>query len=131
MDATITERFAAIVNLAQMVFGTVTYHTDSTHKRALLNLQGTYGHYRVFVTELFSEERRKYRYYVLLDNWVVAGFDNSPDPRAIRLKYGKIGSSHAGEYIPHLHQKGKTSLTLTEEMSFEKFVAWVEFHVSC
>jgi hypothetical protein len=30
---------------------------------------------------------------------VEAGLDNSPDPRAISLKYGKFGKEHAGENI--------------------------------
>jgi hypothetical protein len=55
---------------------------------------------------------------------VEAGFDNSPDPRAIRLKYGKIGKDHAGEQVPHLHLEDKTRLLLTDEMTFTSFVAW-------
>jgi len=67
---------------------------------------------------------RKYRYYVLRGEWVEAGFDNSPDPRAIRLKYGKIGKEHAGENIPHLHLDDKGRLSLTEEITFTAFVEW-------
>ncbi len=59
-------------------------------------------------------------------NWVEAGFDNTPDPRAIRLKYGEIGQEHAGELVPHLHSKDKTRLSLTEEMTFAEFVRWVK-----
>jgi hypothetical protein len=80
----------------------------------------------VFVTELISDEGRQYRYYVLRGDWVEAGFDNSPDPRAIRLKYGSIGQTHAGEPIPHLHRKNKAELFLTDEMSFIAFVHWLK-----
>ncbi|MEW6404455.1 MAG: hypothetical protein AB1649_21885 [Chloroflexota bacterium] len=59
------------------------------------------------------------------EEWVEAGFDNSPDPRAIRLKYGKIGKEYAGENIPHLHLDDKSRLSLTEEMTFTSFVEWV------
>ena len=59
-------------------------------------------------------------------NWVEAGFDNAPDPRAIRLKFGKVGQEHAGELIPHLHSEDKTRLSLTEEMTFAEFVRWVK-----
>jgi hypothetical protein len=69
---------------------------------------------------------RKYSYYVLHGKWVEAGFDNSPDPRAIRLKYGEIGQAHAGEHIPHLHLEDKMQLSLTEEMTFTEFVSWVK-----
>ncbi|QTA91560.1 Uncharacterized protein dnm_076300 [Desulfonema magnum] len=104
----------------------MSYHTDITPKRAILNLHAKYGSCRVFVTELFSDSIRKYRYYVLMGNRVEAGFDNSPDPRAIRLRYGKIGEEHAGEHIPHLHREDKTEMTLTKEMTFEDFVRWLE-----
>ncbi|MGF1518388.1 MAG: hypothetical protein ACFCVB_11360 [Nodosilinea sp.] len=63
---------------------------------------------------------------MLRGNYVEAGFDNSPDPRALRLKYGNIGQSHAGEYIPHLHQSDKTELVLTDEIFFEAFVHWLK-----
>ena len=43
---------------------------------------------------------------------VEAGFDNAPDPRAIRLKYEKIGEEHTGENVPHLHREDKTQLYL-------------------
>jgi hypothetical protein len=67
----------------------------------------------------------KYRYYVMRGDWVEAGFDNASDPRAIRLKYGKIGEEHAGENIPHMHREDKSRLYLTEELSFQDFVGWL------
>ncbi|WP_417913898.1 hypothetical protein [Candidatus Electronema sp. JM] len=75
---------------------------------------------------MFSDKLRKYRYYVLQGNRVEAGFDNAPDPRAIRMKYGKIGKEHADENIPHLHLDDKTSMVLTEEMMFSDFVEWLQ-----
>ena len=82
--------------------------------------------YRIVVTELFSDDIRKYHYYVLRGEWVEAGFDNSPDPRALRLKYGRIRRAHAGEPVPHLQRHDKTELSLTEEMTFEAFVHWLQ-----
>ena len=102
---------------------------DATPARALLRIQAQYGPYRVFITELSDENSRKYRYYVLQGNEVEAGFDNSPDPRALRLKYGQIGAEHVGEYIPHLHRANKTQLLLTEEMSCVDFVHWLHQHL--
>ncbi|PSN10041.1 hypothetical protein C7293_29530 [filamentous cyanobacterium CCT1] len=113
--------------LAEAAFHAVQHITDTTPKRSILRLEARYGSYRVLVTELFSDDRsRKYRYYLLQDNYVEAGFDNSPDPRAIRLKYGNIGQAHAGEHVPHLHQADKTELTLTDEMVFQTFVQWLQ-----
>ncbi len=54
------------------------------------------------------------------------GFDNAPDPRAIRMKYGKIGKEHAGENIPHLHLDEKTKIVLTEEIRFSDFFEWLQ-----
>ena len=68
---------------------------------------------------------RKYSYYLLADDIVIVGFDNSADPRAIRLKYGTIGQEHVGNLVPHAHYENKSRLVLTEEMTFQDFVTWV------
>ena len=80
MDKKITDYFNDVIGLAQATFETVESIADVTPARAILRLQCQYGLYRVLVTELFSDEIRKYRYYVLLGDRVEAGFDNSPDP---------------------------------------------------
>ena len=126
MDAEIADYFAGVIQLAETTFTTFQQSIDSTPKRSILRLEATYGIYKVLVTELFSDQNRKYRYYLLKGNYVEAGFDNSSDPRALRLKYGVIGQSHLGEYIPHLHQVDKTELSLTDEIFFETFVRWLK-----
>ena len=126
MDEKTARYFADVIQLARSVFDEVVVEMDTTPERSILRLQADFGEYRVFVTELFSESARKYQYYVLRGDFVEAGFDNSPDPRAIRLKYGEIGKEHAGEIISHLHLENKTSLSLTEEMSFSSFVEWLK-----
>ncbi|MDQ3004832.1 MAG: hypothetical protein M3R47_05545 [Chloroflexota bacterium] len=126
MDEKTSRHFAEIIELAESVFENVTYKIDATPDRSILRIEAEYGKYQILVTELFSDRLRKYRYYVMRGDWVEAGFDNSPDPRALRLKYGKIGEEHAGENIPHLHREDKTRLYLTEEMTFAGFVDWVK-----
>lgn len=126
MDEKTSRHFAEIIELAQTVFENVTYEIDATPDRSILRMNADYGKYQILVTELFSDGIRKYRYYVMFGNSVEAGFDNAPDPRAIRLKYGKIGEEHAGENVPHLHQEDKTKLSLTEEMTFQDFVDWLK-----
>jgi len=126
LDEKASRHFAEIIELAQSVFENVVYEIDTTPNRAILRIEAEYGEYQILVTELFSDGLRKYRYYVMRGNWVEAGFDNSPDPRAIRLKYGKIGKEHAGENIPHSHREDKTRLYLTEEMAFADFVRWLK-----
>lgn len=126
MDEKTSRHFAEIIELAQSVFENVTYEIDATPDRSILRINAEHGKYQILVTELFSDGLRKYRYYVMRGDWVEAGFDNAPDPRAIRLKYGKIGEEHAGENLPHLHREDKSRLYLTEEMSFQDFVDWVK-----
>jgi hypothetical protein len=126
LDEKTSRHFAEIIELAQSVFENVTYEIDSTPDRSILRIEAEHGKYKILVTELFSEEIRKYRYYVMRGDWVEAGFDNAPDPRAIRLKYGKVGKKHTGENIPHLHREDKTQLYLTEEMTFHDFIDWLK-----
>ena len=128
MDSEAPENFAEIIDLAQSVFEDVRYVTDATPERAILRLEGNYGPYRVLVTELISEVR-KYRYYVLRGDLVEAGFDNSPDPRALRLRYGQLAKRHVGELIPHLHLEDKTRLFLTEDITFSAFIDWLKNNI--
>ncbi len=129
METETTKYLDDLIELAQSSFDEVEYKIDSTPERAILRITAKYGQYRVFVTELLSYLSRQYRYYLLRGNWVEAGFDNSPDPRAIRLKYGKIGKEHAGEHVPHFHLEDKTRLELTDEMTFFSFVTWLEENI--
>lgn len=131
MDAKITEHFASIIDFAQNTFEQLSYNTDITPQRAILNIQGKYGQWRIFITELFSDNIRKYRYYVLIDDYVEIGFDNSPDPRAIRLRYGKIGKKYSGKHIPHLHLENKTKMILTKEVTFKNFTSWLKSNLNC
>jgi len=130
LDKKATEYFADVIASASSILEHIEYKTDITPKRAILTLYGKYGLYQVFVTELFSDEIRKYRYYILKEKRVEAGFDNSPDPRAIRMKYGRIGKDHSGEYIPHLHLQDKTEMILTEEMRFADFAEWLKANIT-
>ena len=126
MDEKNSRHFAEIIKLAESVFENVVYEIDATPDRSILRIEAEYAKYQILVTELFSDGLRKYRYYMMRGDRVEAGFDNAPDPRAIRLKYEKIGEEHAGENVPHLHREDKTQLYLTEEMIFQDFVDWVK-----
>jgi len=106
LDTEAKEYFANVIALSQGIFEAVQYTTDITPKRAILRLQAQYKQYRILITELFDVRIRKYRYYVLREKRIEAGFDNSPDPRAIRLKYGRISKDHVGEPVPHLQSRG-------------------------
>ena len=130
MGATIAEHCARIRALARSHLDEVqTLEENHTPERSLLRLLARYGRYRIFITEIISRRVRKYRYYVLDGERVVAGFDNAADPRALRLKYGHIGREHAGELIPHLHLEDKNKIELTGEMECADFIAWLKIHL--
>lgn len=103
---------------------------DHAPERSILRLGARYVRFVVLITEIVTRELRKYRYYVLDGDRVVVGFDNAPDPRALRAKYGRIGQEHAGEMIPHLHLEDKTQLVLTEEMDCQAFLSWLTTHLA-
>jgi hypothetical protein len=125
LDPHAPDYFADVIQLVRATFTNVEVEIDTTPVRALLRIQARYGLYRIFITEVSDDSGRKYRYYVLRENEVVVGFDNSPDPRALRLKYGQIGEEHIGEAIPHVHRENKTQLLLTEGITCADFVHWL------
>jgi hypothetical protein len=103
---------------------------DETPVRAIVRIQARYGPYRIFVTELRDAITHKYRYYVLQGQAVIVGFDNSPDPRALRLRYGRIGNEQVRETVPHQHAENKTQVLLTKEFFFSDFVSWLQENLS-
>jgi len=131
LDPETTDHFARIVELAKAILDNVNVITDSTPERAILRIEAEYRGLRVIAAELLvAGKERKYSYYVLQGNDVVAGFDNSPDPRALRQKYGRIGSLHERMPIPHMHTEGKQDLELTEEFFFHSFLEWLSNYAS-
>ena len=130
MDATPASDFARIIALARAHLELVqVVEEDHSPERAILRLTARHGRYRVFITEIVSRTSRQYRYYVLDGDIVVAGFDNAPDARALRLRYGRQRKKHIGELIPHLHLRDKTQLELTEEMTCAAFLTWLQADV--
>lgn len=129
MDPEIAEHFARIARQARLYLQNVEIMTDATPDRAILRLTAQRGPLRIIVTELSTDGERKYNYYALQGDYVLAGFDNSADPGAIRLKYGRIGSAHANELVPHLHTENKQRLELTDDFGFDSFLEWLRQNV--
>lgn len=100
---------------------------DERPDRSLLELWGHWGSYHVRLHEVVSPTMtRKYAYYVLEGSRVISGFDNAPDPRALRLKYSKASGQHQHEPIPHRHGVDKKDIELTDEMTCQLFTEWVQ-----
>ena len=103
---------------------------DDQADRCLLEMSGHYGSYRVNLLEVIASDLlRKYAYYVLEGDRVIAGFDNAPDAQVRRLKYGPVHTLHRYERIPHRHTAGKAGIELTSEMSCADLIAWVKAHL--
>ncbi len=120
--------FTAIIQKANRVLRDVRFLRETVHRsHAVLNLEGSWGNYRIVASEIHRNNGTvKYSYYVLdKNNVMVAGFDNSPDRFALRLKYGPTFSAHLHEELPHQHPPDG-DIRLTEWMDFEEFLAWVE-----
>lgn len=121
--------FAELIRQIEEQFGEckIVEH-DHTPRRSILVVVCRYGAYTVRITEIVGQTERKYRYYVLESDAVVAGFDNAADPRVVQKKYGRAYRQHIGELIPHLHLENKSKLELTEEMTVGRFIDWLRVH---
>ena len=130
--ASTSEHFDRVLILCQTVCESVNLIIrDERPERALLKLTTRYGDFDLYISELvFPDESRKYAYYVLQQQKVIAGFDNAPDPEVLKLKYGAEYVQHRLELIPHMHSVDKMTATLTDIMDVEQFLAWVQTNLS-
>ena len=103
MEPKIEKYFNSIINKANSFFSNIEYTFDRTPKRAILRIKATYNDYRVFIMELVSPNYRKYNYYLLKNDYVVVGFDNSQDIRAIKMKFKKMPDKDIDKLVPHKH----------------------------
>ena len=128
MESTLTSYFDGVkVLFAQEFENAIVTRYDDGLNRSLLEIWGDFGSYRVRLLEVVTHElTRKYAYYVFEDDEIIVGFDNAPDPHALRLKYGETYTAHRLERIPHCHTEKKTQIKLTDEMRCSDFVVWVK-----
>ncbi len=118
--------FTTLTVLAQNALDRISLdRLDFNPDRIIWEVHGSSGQFDIRLKEIFNQSGRMYSYYVLDDNGVVAGFDNYPDRRALRLKYGQEFKFYLSRLIPHKHGPGKTTLELTEEMTVEAFLDYL------
>lgn len=100
---------------------------DYSQKRYLLKIEGYYQNFCIKISEIIDTQKRKYSYYILKGNEIIAGFDNAADPHAIRQKYGVDFKEHLLENIPHYHDRGKKELkVLDKETTYYIFFKWLK-----
>jgi hypothetical protein len=119
LDALIAKAQATLQNVRLV-------RRDERPTRALIELEGRFHSHRIIISEIhLADGQVRYAYYVLdAENRLVQGFDNSPDIRAIKLRYGRDYRQHLQERVPHQHS-ADDSLMLTGPMSFDVFVVWL------
>ncbi len=130
--ASTTAYFDYVLTLCQRVCASVNLvMRDERPERALLKLTARYEDFALYISEVvFPNESRKYAYYVLQQQKVIAGFDNAPDPEVLKLRYGVEYVQHRLEQLPHMHGIDKMAVTLTDIMDVEKFLAWIQTNLS-
>ena len=126
MDDKIRRHFNEIIEDAQAVLEDIEIEQDYSVKRALLKISGNFRNFKIRITEVVDEDKRKYAYYLINNDFVIIGFDNAPDIRALKIKYGKDYVQHHDERIPHCHGKGKERIELTKQISFKEFLKRVK-----
>ena len=123
MDAEIGRHFAAVIDLARQKLDQVEIvQEDISPARAILELHGLLGSYDIRIKEIFSAEGKLYSYYVLREGQVVVGFDNYPDRRILRERFGRRFTAHLHERIPHRHGQRKGLVEVTEEYDVNRFL---------
>ncbi|MEA2032275.1 MAG: hypothetical protein U9N41_01675 [Euryarchaeota archaeon] len=126
MENEVRRHFDEIIEDAKAALEDVEIEQDYSVKRALLKISGNFRNLKVRITEVIDEDKRKYTYYLINKDLVVIGFDNAPDIKALKIKYGKDYKYHLDERIPHFHGKGKKSTELTKEITFREFLEKVK-----
>ena len=104
--------------LYKVSFHRLHFNPDRVIWEAHASLEG----FDIRLKEIFNQSGRMYSYYVIEEDSVVVGFDNYPDRRALRQKYGRSFTTCLSELIPHKHGAHKATLELTSEMSVEEFL---------
>ena len=126
MAAAARDYFVRLTELAQSFLDQVSLNRlDLNPERAIWEVHGSIGEYQLRLKEIFNQSGRLYSYYVIKVGVVVVGFDNYPDRRALREKYGQNFSMHLSELIPHKHGPRKELLELTEEITLETFLDYL------
>ncbi|MDI6791283.1 MAG: hypothetical protein QME81_00210 [bacterium] len=119
--------FATLTNLVKDVLDKISpRRLDYNPNRALWEVHGSLEQFDIRIKEIFTQSGRIYSYYVISEGEVVVGFDNYPDRRMLRQKYGRVFNVHLEELIPHKHGPRKMTFELTEEMSVEMFLNYLQ-----
>ena len=124
MDKSTLRYFETLKDLVRNCLDKITFERcNCSPDRSIVEIHGRLKKYDVRLKEIFTKSERMYSYYALDSGRVCVGFDNYPDRRALRLKYGQNFAKHLSELIPHKHGENKITLELTKIMDADKFLS--------
>jgi hypothetical protein len=122
--------FASLTILVQVTLDKTSFtRLHFNPDRAIWEVHGFWEGYDIRLKEIFTELGRMYSYYVINDGQVVVGFDNYPDRRVLRQKYGAEFTAHLSQLIPHKHGARKITVELTETMDVKKFLDYLDTEI--
>ena len=127
MEKKVEYCFERLMNLIYQKFQEVVIiKKDITSEVFILEVNCVYKSYKIVISEIVDPKGRKYAFYLLKDNLIIVGFDNSPDYRTIKLKHKENYKKYYYERVPHQHTYNKEELYLTQEIQLEDFINWLE-----
>jgi len=130
VDGNARKHFKAVTALALARLAQIhIVQDDITLSRAILEIHARWQSRDVRLKEIHTPSGNLYSYYVLQSGTVLIGFDNYPDTRVLKAKFGSDYRNHMGELVPHRHGRNKQSVELTEEMNAERFLDYLETFV--
>lgn len=124
MEREVRESFSELIEAARGELEDVKIlKHEVSAKRSILKIDAAFRGCKVSIKRAINRRRELYSYYLIKDRTVLVGYDNSPDKKALVLKYGeKDYTRHIHEAVPHVHTEDKKSIALTEEYNLEKFL---------
>lgn len=99
--------FAALTDLVQAALDEIRFtRLHFNPDRVIWEIHGSWGEFDIRLKEIFTGAGRMYSYYAISDGRVVVGFDNYPDRRVLRQKYGADFTTHLSQLIPPQTRRG-------------------------
>lgn len=131
MAKTTRSYFEATKEVVDKTLDEITFQRfDISPDRAIFEFHSRIGQYGIRIKEIYSKKWRTYSFYVLSEGKIVVGFDNYPERRALRKKYGRKFKKHLFERIPHKHGLQKSTMELTDEMCIRQFLDFLQNELS-
>lgn len=122
MEDKVRRYFNQIIEDAKAVLEDLEIEQDYSVKRALLKISGNFRNFRVRITEVVDEDKRKYAYYLITNGQVIIGFDNAPESLSLSF-LSSLGHFSSPPFTP-----SKTHLSIHLSSSCRTFLPFLCIH---